>query len=184
MKLMDASSRTMTSQDRSTEFVRLLTASSGPVYGFILSLLPCFTDAEEVFQEVCRATWERFDEFKPGTDFTAWACRIAHYRILEARKRQRRSPAIFSDLLDDEFVASSIDGELLGDRHAALLDCLQKLSPRDRELVARRYRADLRPAKIAEEYGLSVSAIHKSLNRIHQALFDCIERTMRKEGRS
>jgi RNA polymerase sigma-70 factor (ECF subfamily) len=174
----------MNARARSVEFVRLLTASSGPVYGFILSLLPRFADAEEVFQEVCRIAWERFDEFKPGTDFTAWACRLAHFRVLEFRRRQQHVPTLFSDLLDAKFVESSIEHEPLGERHAALLDCLQKLAPRDRELIARRYSADVKPAAIAQEKGLTVSAIHKSLNRVHQLLFNCIQRNLQKEGRS
>src|SRR5690606_25498577 len=108
-----------------------------------------------------------------GTDFTAWMCRDAHFKILDARKRWRKQPQLLGDLFDEEAVQLSIETESLGDRHAALLDCLQKLNARDRELVARRYRDEQKPADIAKQEGLSVSAIHKALNRIQHALFNC-----------
>jgi RNA polymerase sigma-70 factor (ECF subfamily) len=170
----------MSDSERSAEFVRLLTASSGPVFGFILSLVPRWADAEEIFQETCRSSWQRFEEFKPGTNFTAWVCRDARFRVLEARKRSQRDPMLLSDLLENDIIAAA--EEDLGERHAALMDCLQKLNPRDRHLLASRYWDDMKPAEIAQQDNLTVSTIHKALSRIRHALFICVDRTLRKEA--
>ena len=64
------------------EFVRLYTASSRRIYTYILTLLPNRTDAEDVFQDVSVLLWEKFPEFTPGTQFSAWACRIAYFKAL------------------------------------------------------------------------------------------------------
>jgi RNA polymerase sigma-70 factor (ECF subfamily) len=172
----------VTASERTAEFVELLSASSRSIFSFILSLLPSWADTEEVYQDVCRTLWEKFDEYQPGTNFTAWACQVAFHKARKARERQQRGPALFSDLFIDEVGGVSVEEELLDGRQAALHDCLKKLSDRDRVLITRRYRGELMPAKIAEQDGLSVSAIHKALSRIHQLLFDCIERAMRREG--
>lgn len=175
----------MTAPDRTPEFVDLLARSSRPVYAFIMSLLRRAEDTEEVYQEVCRTLWEKFEQFQSGTNFTAWACEIAYLKVQEFRRRSRRLPALFSDVfveaVEQEFAAEI---EEVQRRYTALQDCLEKLTDRDRSLVARRYGGSISPALLAVEEARSVSAIHKALTRIHRALHDCIDRTLRREERA
>lgn len=175
----------MTSKDRTTEFVELFTKSSRQVYAFIMSLLRRKDDTEEVYQEVSRTLWEKFDEFTPGSNFTAWACEVAYRKTLEFRRQERRLPALFSDLF-----VETIEQAFFGDieqepqRYSAMQGCLEKLSERDRRLIARRYGGGIPPTQIAQEEKRSLSAIHKALSRIHQALHDCIQRSLRRESNS
>lgn len=175
----------MTPSSRTTDFVDLLSKSSRPVYAFIMSLLRRAEDTEEVYQEVCRTLWEKFEQFTPGTSFTSWACEVAYLKVMEFRRRSRRMPALFSDIfiesVQHEFAAEIDEVQR---RYSALQECLEKLGDRDRRLIARRYGGSAPPAKIATEERRSVSAIHKALSRIHQALHDCIERSLRREERS
>lgn len=74
------------------EFVALLTSSQRRLCGFICTLVVDLADAEEVLQETNLTLWQQADRFEPGTDFMAWACRVAHFKVLkwrDARKRQR-----------------------------------------------------------------------------------------------
>lgn len=164
------------------QFVSLWTASSRQVYSFIYSLLPHWADADEAYQETSRVLWEKFAEYQPDTDFTAWACRIAYFKVLDVRSRRKRGPLAFSDAflgaVEQELVEQS---DTVNPRYAAVLDCLQKLSSRDRELIGQRYREGATTASAAAELGRSVDSIYKALNRIHQALFDCVQRTLRRE---
>ena len=171
--------------DQTTDFVSLWTASSRQVYSFILSLLPHWADADEAFQETSRVLWEKFGEFEPGTDFTSWACRTAYYKVLDVRAHRQRGPLAFSDA----FVAAveeeaAAEQEAISPRHAAMLDCMEKLSESDRQLIYLRYREGATTADSAKKLGRSIDAVYKALNRVHQALFHCIERTVRSEGRS
>jgi RNA polymerase sigma-70 factor (ECF subfamily) len=175
----------MTSKDRTPEFVDLFTKSSRQIYAFIMSLLRRKDDTEEVYQEVSRTLWEKFDEFVPETNFTAWACEVAYRKTLEFRRRDRRLPTLFSDLFVETIEQAFVrDIEQEPQRYSAMQDCLEKLSERDRRLIARRYGGGVSPAQIAQEEKRSLSAIHKALSRIHEALHDCIERALRRESSS
>jgi RNA polymerase sigma-70 factor (ECF subfamily) len=127
----------MIANDKTSEFVQEWNASSRQVYSFILSLLPNSADADEAFQETGRVLWERFGEFQSGTSFISWACRTAFLKAMELRRRKRRSPLVFSDA----FVEAVERGfpqhvEALNARHAALTECMEKLSVSDRDLLA------------------------------------------------
>ena len=78
-------------------FVRLLTQHERRVYGYILRMVPNWCEADEVLQETNIRLWEEFDRFEPGTDFAAWAIRVAHYQVLTWRKRRDRSRLVFSE---------------------------------------------------------------------------------------
>jgi len=166
------------------EFVWLFTQHARRIYGFILSLQPNVTDADEIFQETSTVLWRKFDQFEPGTDFLAWACQIARYKVMSLRQKLGRDRLQFSD----EFVESVADESAamestLAPRQRALATCLEKLTARDRQLLESRYRDGATTRSVASEVGRSVDAVYKALNRIHEALFHCIERTLRAEGR-
>ena len=171
--------------NQTSEFIALWTASSRQVYAYILMMLPHWADADEAYQETSRVLWEKFDQFEIGSDFTAWACRIAHFKVLDVRARRKRGPLSFSDefldVLDREVSTAQ---KLISPRHAAMLDCLAKLAESDRDLIYRRYRDGMTIATLAAQVGRSANALYKTLNRLHEALYHCIERTLRAEGRA
>ncbi len=70
-------------RQRTAEFVRLYTAHSRRIYTYLLTLLPQRADAEDVFQEVGTLLWEKFCDFTPGTNFAAWACKIAQFQAIK-----------------------------------------------------------------------------------------------------
>jgi RNA polymerase sigma-70 factor (ECF subfamily) len=57
-----------------------------------------------------------------------------------------------------------------------LTDAIARLPPRDRELVALRYGADLKARQIAAQLGMSTNAVevglHRALGRLREALSD------------
>jgi RNA polymerase sigma-70 factor (ECF subfamily) len=167
------------------DFVELWTAHSRRVYAFIMSLLPRWADADEILQETSRTLWEKFGEFKPGTNFTAWACQVAYLKVLEFRKRERRAPLPFSDAflgtIDEELRSASDD---LSPRYTMLLDCLQKLGEREQELVRQMYQPGATTVTVATAMGRSTAWVYKTLSRVHEKLFQCVERSMRGEARS
>src|SRR5262245_34134150 len=169
--------------DRSEEFVRLFAAHAQRLYAVVFALLPNAADADDVFQETSRLLWERFGQFTLGTNFFAWACRVAQFQVMAFRQRQRRSRLWFSD----EFLAcvteqAAADGTLLAAQQRALADCLQKLKARDRELIQLRYRPGVTTKAVAAQLGRSLDAIYKALNRIQDRLLACVQRTLLTEG--
>ena len=79
------------------EFIQLFTKNQRRLFLFILSQIPHPVEAEEVLQETNVVIWSKADQFRPGSNFLAWSCQIAHFEILKQRSRRRRSRLQFSD---------------------------------------------------------------------------------------
>jgi RNA polymerase sigma-70 factor (ECF subfamily) len=173
----------MTISQKTENYVRLWTTHGQQVYAYILSLVANRADAEELFQDVSMTLWVKFDDFVPGTDFRAWACRVAFNKVLTFRQLRRHRTLLWtSDALEmvDQVIAAGTDK--LDAQRDALANCLDKLPPRDRDLIERRYQQDAPPKAVAEQIGRSASAVYKALTRIHDVLFDCVRRATATEG--
>ncbi len=120
------------SSDRVDEFVRLLGRNQRRIFLYVMSLVPDWNDAEEIIQETNLVLWREFDKFQLGTNFTAWACKVALHQVMAWRKRVRRdrlqfSPA-FLEAVADEAASST---EALEERSQQLAHCIDRL-PVDR----------------------------------------------------
>jgi RNA polymerase sigma-70 factor, ECF subfamily len=174
----------MSPYQRTDDFIDLWTANSRRVYTFIVSLVPHWSDADEILQETSRTLWEKFDQYEEGSNFTSWACRVAYLKVLEYRKRARRVPLPFSDAF-----VGTVEGELsahvedLSPRYALLLQCLERLDQRQRELIRRRYEQGETISSTAAAMSRTTAWVYKTLSRVHAALLECVERSMRQEAR-
>ena len=164
--------------DRSSdEFILLLTRAQSAIYACIFSLHPDPVATHDLLQETNLTLCRKANDFEPGTNFTAWATRIARYHVLNYRRRLRREQTIFDPDLFEElcFVQEQRADEL--DRYLdALRDCLQHLPPSHRQLLKERYTSDESVSALASQHGKSVGAISQLLYRIRQSLMDCVYR--------
>lgn len=171
------------------EFVELYSAHYPRLQFYLMALLPAAGDAADVLQETSLVLWKKFNTFEKGTNFYAWACKIARLQALKHRERQGRS-AVVLDIGVLEKLAQ--EAEQHGPTHAveprellgALSSCLERLSEADRTLIRKRYQPDSTVKRMAEEIGRSANSLSKSLGRIRRALLDCVERRMAQEWRS
>ena len=163
--------------DRQAEFVRLLTQHSSRLFGFVLSLCVNRSDADDVFQNTSVVLWEKFDTYERGTNFLAWACRIAYFEALYDRRKTSR----VKTLSDAAWQALAADALTVVDErredHEALAECLARLKPADRELLQQKYFSQQSVAEIAAECSKSVHSIYRALSRIHDALMQCMRRS-------
>src|SRR5512140_1495607 len=122
--------------ERRKELVALMTQHQRRIFSYIYTLVPDRYDAEDLLQENSVVICEKFDEFSEGTDFVAWACQIAYWRIRYARQKFARSKVVYQQELVDALAQTAAElRDELDERHQALAQCLQKLPSRDRELV-------------------------------------------------
>lgn len=163
--------------DSRRQFIRLMTKNERLVYGYILSLVPNWADADEILQETNIRLWEEFEKFRAGTNFAAWAVRVAHFQILTWRKKVSRSRLVFDQRVvdalafepywtDDEFEA----------RQQALADCIAELSPHSRELLRQCYMKGSKAKDVAVELNRTPAAIYKALERLRVVLHACIQK--------
>lgn len=177
----------MSQDDRSAanteEFVRLLMTNERRIFVFLLTLLPNMSDAEDVLQETSIVLWRKFSEYRSDASFTAWAFGIAHNVARNHVAKQHRCRLRFDDQLFDVVAAESesLCAELDFGR-AALADCVDQLTSSDKELLERRYEPGATIRSVALAVGRPIEGMYKAMRRIHDALFDCVNRKLTAEG--
>jgi len=165
----------MSEESPSQQLVQLVTRHQRRIFSYIHALVPNRHDAEDLLQETNSVICRKFHDFQPGTDFVAWACQIAWWRVRAARQKFARSKVTFDERVLEALsrTAVSMTAEL-DFRHDALEHCLAKLNPRDRELVMGCYEPDGNVKEAARRSGRSTVAAYKALARIRKLLFDCV----------
>ena len=165
------------------EFLMQLTSHQRRLMGYLQALVPNRSDAEELLQEANLYLCRHADEFQPGTKFTAWALKIAHYRVLEWRERCSRDRLVFDDSVLEHLALVAQSADVPIDRHQeALEQCLQKLVPREYELITQYYGVQTAtPQSLALRLGRSLSGLYVAVHRIRGKLLDCVERTLAAE---
>lgn len=178
---MDHDSHSETEQRK--RLMELMTRHQRQVFAYIYAQVPSRWDAEDLLQDTCRVICEKFDDFEEGTDFVAWACQIAYWRIRYSRQKFARCKVVFNqEVLDAVAQTAATMMEELDERHRALEHCLQKLHPRDRELVLTRYEPGSGVQEAARRSGRSLQAAYKALNRLRKLLFDCVSNQLASGG--
>jgi RNA polymerase sigma-70 factor (ECF subfamily) len=165
------------------QLVALMTRHQRQIFSYIYVLVPNRSDADDILQETSLVICEKFNEFRPGTDFVAWACQIAYWRVRYARQKFARSKIVFDQDIVDVVArtASDLAGELDG-RHEALGECLQRLHPRDRELIVARYEPGGNVEEAARRSGRTIQTAYKALARLRKLLLDCVSTRLAAEG--
>src|SRR5260221_14261610 len=85
------------SAEAQKQLMLLMTQHQRRIFGYIYTLVPDRHDAEDLLQETSVVVCEKFREFTQGTDFVAWACQIAWWRVRAARQKFARSEGVFDD---------------------------------------------------------------------------------------
>ena len=165
------------------QFTRLLVANQRRLYGFIFTLVQDHSAADDVLQEATSLLWQKFESFEPGTDFGAWAMKVARFKVLEWRRKQQKLPLPIEEELLHELAGKAEVAQLTDDlgRREALEHCLTKLNERDSGLLNQRYAEDRPVSGIAAKLGRTRDAIYKVLARIHRDLQRCIQGKMKEE---
>jgi RNA polymerase sigma-70 factor (ECF subfamily) len=170
--------------DRVAEFLELYSSHYPRLQFYVTALLPTANDASDVLQETSMVLWRKFDTFELGTNFFAWACKIARFQVMKYRERQGRSARLFdTNLLETLAVEACDENVVRGVPLQALENCLAKLSEIDRSLIRRRYQPGATVQQLAADIGRTANSLSKSLGRIRRTLLECIDRTLAHEGR-
>lgn len=170
--------------DRSTKrFVSLLAQHERTLTGYVLSLVPNWSDADDILQETKLRLWEQFGDYDPSKDFGAWARSIAHYHVLTYRKRSNRQSARFTgdfvELVAAEARTVIAEADL---RHLLLADCLAALTDASRKLLVLCYASNKSVKDVAIMLGRSVRGLQRAVATLRKTLQQCIEDRLYQEG--
>ena len=156
------------------ELSALLTESQPRIYGFIFKRVADHELSREILQETNLVICRKASEYVSGTNFIAWAFRIAHFQILSQRQKANAKP-LFSDKTLDMIGEVQENNESFTDRISALNSCLKGLSEDNRALIMRRYTGKFSVQEYARELGKRENAISKALHKIRHNLGRCIK---------
>ena len=161
--------------NRVREFVRLLAECERRLDNYVLTLVPNWSDAEDIVQQAKLRLWEQFEQYDHAKDFGAWACTVAYYEVLTFR-RASRSRLLFSqtvlDRVSKEAATFAADSDL---RMHLLKECIEKLTQWQRELLLRCCMAGESVKEVAVQLGRKADSIQKAVLRIRRQLFRCVE---------
>lgn len=173
----------MNEQDRHDLFSELVAEHHNQLYAYIFAVVKNRADAEDLFQSVCLVLWRRFAEFRPNTDFFAWARQTAKFVLCSfLRHKKRLSDQTGEELMDAlAETVSNTPGDGLEHYLTALRRCRGTLPPTDEELLRLRYVENLGVGEIASLQGRLNPNVSRSLNRIRRVLFDCIRMELARQ---
>ena len=170
---------------RATEqFLKLFMENQKRIYLHILMQTLNNADADDLMQETVTVLWRKYSQFQPGSNFRAWACRIADNLVKNFRKKQAQSKLQFSDAIL-EGVASRCAGGFddIDQRVEKLKGCLARMSKRDQQLIQLRYEQDLRVGEISRRVDRPVQGLYQAFSRIHNTLLQCVRRALASQER-
>ncbi|MCC6574193.1 MAG: sigma-70 family RNA polymerase sigma factor [Planctomycetes bacterium] len=147
-------------------------------------------DAEDLLQDAYLRAYEKFDQFKPGTNLKAWLHRILFNRFvnLYRQKRSRGEGASFEDV--EPFVGAEekqAAGDFSGAQQAAkamadpaflngldsrLKKALESISDEYREILILNVLGEMPYKDIAEQLGIPIGTVMSRLSRAKSVLRD------------
>lgn len=167
------------SQDQMQAFLELYSEYQHRIYGFIMSFVGDWNEADDIYQETQGVLWRKFEHYVPGTDFLSWSFKIAHFQILSYMKKKKTLKKYFCQAslenLGEVAVSSSSESDMSID---ALRKCVKKLPEKSRKLLSLRYQERASVSKIALRLQLSANTLYKTYHKIHAQLFQCVRRQL------
>lgn len=169
------------------EYIALISRHQAAIYAFVRAMVPSAEDAKDIVQETNIALWSSAERFTPGTNFYAYATRIAYNKVIDhSRRRKRHHPLIVDTELAEKLAGSlqQITGATPDRRLAALEKCIDKLDDDEKELIAERYLRQRSVRSIAADQNRSESALQNLFSKIRNKVRLCIGFTLASDAPS
>ncbi|NOX98240.1 MAG: sigma-70 family RNA polymerase sigma factor [Verrucomicrobia bacterium] len=166
--------------DEGEDFLRLLNEHERKITLYVLNLIRDRGDAEDILQETRLVMWRHFHKFELGTNFLAWARKIAFHQILTYRRKHKKRAELSEAFLESVAWEISKNEHSYDRRTEALKSCVLKLSRPHRQILLMRYTRDMDVDEIGQEVGRSEGAVYRLLSRIRMMLQDCVTKEIEK----
>ena len=172
--------------DRSRDeilFEALVRENERAVVAFLRTMVRDPGLVDDLFQETLLTAWRKFGEFDPARGLGPWLRGIAFNLVRNAARSRQRDCLVFidaaKDTLQHEFALFDRDSEGLDERIQALKQCVEGLQKQSKRLVQMRYGSNMSAADIAAHDKSRPATVRKQLQRIRQALLECIQQRIR-----
>ena len=163
----------------SPEFTELVAQQHHQLRSFIRSLGVDADWVDDIAQEAFLVAWRERDTFDRQQDYGKWLRGIARNLIRNELRKQERHRRLLhkglTQLLLNAGEAEPVPEPWAVSHISTLRDCVEKLAPKSRQLVAGRYGDGWKAPDLADHFGMTPAAVRKALARIRQQLKECID---------
>lgn len=180
LKIMDENGAESAGSNRG-DFVQSLTKAQLGLLRYITALVGNTDAANNILQETNLLLWQKASEFKPGTNFDAWATKVAYWQVKAFVRDRGRDRHVFSEELVTQLAENAEEATDIELTMQMLQRCLESLRGFDRELIALRYGSGFSVRQISSHLEKSPAAVKGALLRTRRALRACIERRLARE---
>ena len=169
-------------------FGKLYARTSGHLFAVVLRIQRDRGQAEDLLQEVYVSVWKAAASFDAArSQPLTWLTHIARNRAIDSLRRARAQPRTESLTRDDderpdpaEALASNAPGPLdllgLASDRRELNQCLERLSPPQRQSVALAFFDGLSHAEVAEHLREPLGTVKSWVRRALNTLKGCLDR--------
>jgi len=152
--------------DDAKAFDQLFSDYGKRLYYFAYGYLKSKEEAEEVVQEVFLRIWRNRDQINPDLSFKAYLFKIAWHYIIELFERNARQQAYRHKILEEavKFTYETnerLDYQILLEKVEKLI---QKLPPRQKEILLKRKKEGISIKDIALQLGISPKTVENHLS--------------------
>ncbi len=164
---------------KSAKFFSLYTSIQGRLHSIILVIVHNQTVADDLLQETAATLWEKFDQFQEGTNFSAWAIRIAKNKCFEYLRRNEKTKKLFRNDFYSQVVDLAVDStQDFPTRLKALDHCCEKLDARLRTLLKLRFAENVSIKDLSVRFGQPVSTLYNHIAQALEWLRFCIKKSL------
>ena len=169
--------------DQTIWYMQQVVAWQPRLYAFALSLVGNTNEADDVLQNANLALLQKKDSFTPNSKFGAWAMQIVFYEVQRLRDSNSKARKRFDKVLLDQLASKSCDFDCEPGLELKLLrQCMELLSPMEREMLGLRYAGS--PLQmIAEKWNRTAASVSQTLYRVRLRLAECVRRALKAERR-
>ena len=173
----------------SHHLVRRFLENRDVILGFILALTCDYDVAEEIFQEVSLSILEEATRGAQVVQFLPWAREISRHRVADYYRRKAKQAGKERPLdglpeIVAQAFAENEDSLFHQARMKALLDCVQGLRGRSRDVIEGFYGERQSIRQLAARLSWQEGSVKVALVRARKALADCVEVRLRSEDAS
>ncbi|RFC54517.1 RNA polymerase sigma factor [Brumimicrobium aurantiacum] len=169
-------------------FAELMNRYREPVYFMLLKMIKNTDDAEDLTIEAFGKAFNRINQYTPNYAFSTWLFKIASNNCIDFIRKKRVSLTSMDHAYTNEngeAVGMQVDGGLLDpeetfmkqEKVKTMRKIVDKLKPRYKELIIKRYFEELTYDEIADELDLPLGTVKAQLFRAREFLANIMEKT-------